>query len=120
MNLATRVGLDGVYIIMYTMNVARWKTVAHRKFSKWLNGLDEPQRDIIEARLKRIREEGEFGSKGHLGGGLYELRWTSGWRVYYSYCIDDDGRLIVLYWGGMKNGQKRDIEKARKLQRNYC
>ena len=100
--------------------MADWRTVPHKKFTKWLNSLDQPQKDIIEARLKRIKKEGEFGSKGHLGKGLYELKWKSGWRVYYSYGIDDEGRLIVLYWGGTKNGQKKDIEKARKLYGNYC
>ena len=67
-------------------------------------------------RMSPICYTQDIGDFKPLGDGLYELRWRNGTRVYYSYVAGDDGRLVLMLWGGDKNGQSRDISKARKLQ----
>ena len=86
------------------------------EFMEWVDSLGYKRRALIDNRLDRIRESNHFGDWKPLGGGLCELRWKNGTRVYFSYVAGDDGRLILMLWGGDKNGQGRDIAKARKLQ----
>ena len=57
-------------------------------------------------------------SLGHLGNhkrfeGLIELKWKNGTRVY-SFMWGD--AIVVALNGGNKNGQSRDIEKAKKIR----
>lgn len=43
---------------------------------------------------------------------LIELKWKQSLRVYLARTED---RKFVLLWGGTKNGQDRDIKKAKNL-----
>jgi len=86
------------------------------EFLEWVDSLGNKLRSLIDNRLDRIRESNHFGDLKPLGNGLYELRWKNGIRVYFSYVVSDDGRMVLMLWGGDKNGQGRDIAKARKLQ----
>jgi putative addiction module killer protein len=49
--------------------------------------------------------------------GLYEFKWNSGLRVYYSFIEDAKGRLMLLLIGGNKNSQDDDIIQAKKIVR---
>ena len=81
-------------------------------FIEWLESLDFPVRVKIQARIDRF-ETGNLGDhspiKGHKG--LYEARLTQGpgYRMYFSI---EDKRVILLYVGGDKGSQRRDIAKA--------
>lgn len=86
------------------------------EFVEWLETLGRKRRALVDDRLDRIRENGHFGDFKHLGDGLYELRWKNGTRVYFSFLAGDEGRLVLMLWGGDKNGQGRDIVKARRIQ----
>ena len=86
------------------------------EFLDWLDSLGNKLRALVDGRLDRIRESRHFGDFRPLGDGLYELRWKNGTRVYFSYVTGDGGRMVLMLWGGAKNGQGRDIVKARKLQ----
>lgn len=88
-----------------------------REFSDWLVGLTFKEQAQINARLERICSSHHFGDAKSLGQGLAELRWKNGWRVYF-FREGKDG--IVLLIGGIKNAQKKDIEKARLLLRRYA
>lgn len=86
------------------------------EFLEWLDSLSGKRRALIDDRLDRVKESGHLGDWKALGDGLYELRWRNGTRVYFSFVAGDAGRLVLMLLGGDKNGQGRDIVKARKLQ----
>jgi putative addiction module killer protein len=71
---------------------------------------------IIDARLKRVVDTGELGDVRYLGEKLFEFKWKIGIRVYF---VIKEKKLILLLNGGNKNDQKRDIEKAKKLQKDH-
>src|SRR5580692_7658888 len=87
------------------------------EFAEWLADLTLKEQGQINARLERIQSSSHFGDAKNLGSGLAELRWKSGWRIYFF----KEGRdMIVLLVGGHKNAQEKDIKKARLLLRRYA
>ena len=68
-------------------------------------------RAIVIARLDMI-SIGHFGDHKRFDG-LIELRWFNGTRVY-SFMWGDS--IVVAVYGGNKNGQSRDIKKAKKIR----
>ncbi|VTU46217.1 putative addiction module killer protein (plasmid) [Variovorax sp. SRS16] len=50
------------------------------------------------------------------GLGEYVIDWGPGYRIYLA---KDGDRLIVLFGGGTKRGQQRDIDRAKMLQSEY-
>ena len=82
-------------------------------FLTWQAKLGQKARDIVTARLARLRV-GNFGDAKMIRGckGLYELRIHEGpgYRVYFGR---RGKRLILLLCGGAKGTQKRDIERAK-------
>ena len=48
--------------------------------------------------------------------GEYVIDWGPGYRIYLA---KDGETLIVLFGGGSKRGQQRDIERAKKLWVEY-
>ncbi|MBX3039751.1 MAG: type II toxin-antitoxin system RelE/ParE family toxin [Bdellovibrionaceae bacterium] len=81
------------------------------EFDDWFECLPPQTRVIIRARLDML-------AVGHLGDckrfdGLIELRWKNGNRLY-SFMW---GRTVVVaLFGGNKNGQDKDIKKAKKIR----
>jgi putative component of toxin-antitoxin plasmid stabilization module len=53
-----------------------------------------------------------------LGDGLFELKWRSGMRVYYSR-RRVAGVDVIVVWGGFKGTQDAGIAKARSLKDRY-
>ena len=80
-------------------------------FRDWLESLDYTTIARIEARLKRIAF-GNFGDVKPVGGGVSEIRmkFRRGYRVYFSRYGDT---IVVLFCGGDKGSQTKDIEKAK-------
>jgi putative addiction module killer protein len=92
---------------------------ATAEFEEWLNGITAKGQAQIVSRLHRIEQHGHYGDFKDLGLGLAELRWANGWRVYFTKAIDTNGNLILVLLGGIKNAQKKDIKKARRLIEKY-
>ena len=86
-------------------------------FEAWYDKLDQLMQRAIDARLTRLAV-GNFGDHKSVGAGVFELRVPKGpgLRVYYGL---SGGDLVVLIGGGDKGSQKRDIEKAKELWRNW-
>jgi putative addiction module killer protein len=61
-----------------------------------------------------IQFEGHFGDHKSVSkdNSVWELRWASGRRVYYSIIKETN---VLLLLGGNKNGQNKDIAKAKKV-----
>jgi putative addiction module killer protein len=91
--------------------VTRYSILKTGEFSEWLDSLAPKSKAIVLARLDMV-------SIGHLGDykrfeGLLELRWKNGTRVYSFFWGTS---IVVALYGGNKNGQDRDIKKAKKIR----
>jgi len=90
------------------------------EFEEWFDEQTLKERAQIDSRIQRIEDHDHFGDAKDLGEGLAELRWANGRRVYFTRVFDVNGSLVLLILGGLKNGQKKDIKKARLLVRKYA
>jgi putative addiction module killer protein len=80
-------------------------------FDEWFSKQDLMIRTKIEIRFNRIINDGHFGTTNRFDG-IIELKWKSGLRIYTSRI----GRTIIIaLGGGNKNGQSKDIKKAKKI-----
>ena len=95
------------------------RTIRLPEFTEWYETLDAKGQAQLDARILRIEMDGHFGDAKDLGNGLAELRWKNGRRVYFGRIRDAFGSLVLLVLGGSKNGQTKDIRKARLLLQKY-
>jgi len=89
------------------------------EFDKWFRKLkDRTAKAKILIRIQRIEEQGNFGDCQPVGEGISELRihYAKGYRVYLK---EHGEQLILLLIGGDKSTQNSDIEKAKKLWKEY-
>ena len=87
------------------------RVVTTREFDDWFEQQHSRTKVKIEARLDRIQEEGYFGWVKKFDG-ITELKWTSNLRIYLK---ESNQQVVIVLLGGNKNGQKKDIQKAKKL-----
>jgi putative addiction module killer protein len=90
----------------------KWTLRKLSGYIKWFESLRLKEAGQVEARLKRIADEDHFGSVRDLDEGLWELKFINGNRIYYARTGKTE---ITLILGGDKNGQDRDIKKAKSL-----
>lgn len=78
---------------------------------------DKRVRTIVAARLFRLAA-GLAGDVAPVGEGISELRihYGPGYRVYFQ---QRGNTLIVLLCGGDKSSQRRDIETAKRLAKEW-
>lgn len=81
------------------------------EFDDWFSSLPPKTKAIITARLDLL-SVGHFGNHKRFEG-LIELRWVNGNRVYTFLWGQS---IIVALYGGNKNGQDKDIKKAKKIR----
>lgn len=97
-----------------------YRLITTKEFLEWLNEENPRSRYQIDARLAKIRLDGYFGNhksvshgdKGALKDQIWELKFNDGRRIYYAYIPEKN---ILLLLGGNKNGQDKDIKKAKNL-----
>lgn len=83
------------------------------EYEEWIGQEPPKSRVQIAKRLANIEREGHFGVfRDDLGDGICELKWDNGRRIYYAFIPE---RKILLLLGGNKNGQNKDIQKAKKI-----
>ncbi len=87
----------------------------HAYFSEWAERLAD-NAGVIMNRLEHV-EDGSFGDCRAIGEGVHELRidYGPGYRVYFGQHDD----IVVLLCGGNKSTQRKDIQKAKRLWREY-
>ena len=91
-----------------------------KPFLKWFKKLkDKVAQQRIRKRILNAAE-GYYGDHRNLAGGLVELKFDAGWRVYL---VDFDYVcILLLLCGGDKNnkkGQQADIEQAYKYLNDF-
>lgn len=84
------------------------------EYEDWLEEQTKKDQYQIENRLKSIELEGYFGNHKSVSRDdtIWELKWVGGRRIYYAY-IPEQSLLLLL--GGNKNGQDKDITKAKNI-----
>ena len=87
-------------------------------YTEWLRALPVTTRVQVVRFVQRLALGGSKKNIKSLRGGLYELKVDigPGYRVYFGILGDE---LIILLSGGIKRSQRRDIERARRLWREY-
>jgi putative addiction module killer protein len=85
-------------------------------YQEWFDSLDE----IAAAKVSVAKTRMELGNTSNIkwfdGIGEYRIDWGAGYRIYLA---QDGKQLIVLYGGGTKKSQQRDIERAKALHQEY-
>lgn len=85
-------------------------------YKKWFDSLDPHAAAKITTAKVRM-ELGNTSSIKWFGGmGEYVIDWGPGYRIYLA---KDGNALIVLFGGGTKRGQQRDIAEAKVLLAEY-
>jgi len=90
-------------------------------FQKWQDGLkDKRIRAAVHVRIERLAH-GHFGDAKPVkpaNKGVSELRINcgAGYRLYYTKLGEE---IILLLCAGDKGSQRRDIEKAQKLAKQW-
>lgn len=103
--------LDKTCAIMHTKEVTKYSILKTPEFEHWLDELSEKIKTIVLSRLDMV-SIGHFGDHKRFEG-LLELRWKNGTRVYGFFW---GSSIVVAVYGGNKNGQSRDIKKAKKIR----
>ncbi len=86
-------------------------------FGDWFDSLNAHAASKVTTALYRL-EHGNFSNVESVGEGVFEYKidFGPGYRVYFG---QDGKMLIILLYGGNKKTQKKDINKAKNLWREY-
>ncbi|MES2677980.1 MAG: type II toxin-antitoxin system RelE/ParE family toxin [Pseudomonadota bacterium] len=101
------------------IDIVLYKTATGKEpFLDWLKTIDNSFRKRIVKRLNQIIETGNFGDHKSLGEGIFELRFDfgSGYRIYFGF---EQHQIIILFCGGDKKTQTKDIKKAQEYWEDY-
>jgi putative addiction module killer protein len=85
-------------------------------YRKWFDSLDPQASAKVTTAKLRLELGNTSNVKWFDGLGEYVIDWGPGYRIYLS---KDGERLIVLFGGGTKRGQQRDIDQAKALLAEY-
>ncbi len=93
-----------------------YKIITTEEYEEWFIEQTLKERLQIEDRLLKIKVDGYFGDHKSVNKEpeIFELRWKNGRRIYYVYIPKDN---VLLLLGGNKNGQSKDIAKAKNIFR---
>lgn len=84
------------------------------EYLDWYSAQTAKIKAQIDSRLEKIKHFGHYGHVRKLSSVLYEIKFNNGNRIYYTEKIID-GHVVILIFGGNKNGQDKDIKKAKKI-----
>ncbi len=85
-------------------------------YQEWFDSLDA----VAAAKVSVAKVRMELGNTSNIkwfdGIGEYRIDWGAGYRIYLA---QEGKQLIILYGGGTKRSQQRDIERAKELNQEY-
>ena len=105
-----------MYDISYDITV--FTILRSATFDRWLRRMRDRQAiNRIVARLLAV-EDGHLGDVRPVGDGVSEMRvqYGPGYRIYF---IKQQAKLVILLCGGIKDSQRRDIQKAKRMAREW-
>lgn len=89
---------------------------ASNPYKQWFDGLTSQAAAKVTVAKLRMELGNTSSIKWFNGMGEYVIDWGPGYRIYLA---KDGDTLIVLFGGGTKRGQQRDINKAKALLAEY-
>lgn len=85
-------------------------------YKAWFDNLDpQAAAKIVTAKL-RLALGNTSNVKWFDGIGEYVINWGAGYRIYLA---KDGDMLVILFGGGTKRGQQKDIDRAKALHQEY-
>ncbi|MCB9060342.1 MAG: hypothetical protein H6622_02335 [Halobacteriovoraceae bacterium] len=88
-------------------------------YTKWANKIDGTKLTKVEAAIEKIENQGLVTNAKSLGDGLYEKKWNSGDRLYFTIIEDDEENKTLLVLGsGKGKEQDKAIAKCFKEMKN--
>lgn len=94
----------------------KYRVFETEEFGDWLSEETARSRVQIADRIDKIKDEGHFGDHKRVRDNVWELRWKSGRRIYYTIIPIEQVLLLI---GGNKNAQTKDINKAEKIYEEW-
>lgn len=85
-------------------------------YKKWFDSLDPLSAAKVTTAKLRLELGNTSSVKWFAGMGECVIDWGPGYRIYLAR---DGESLIVLFGGGTKRGQQRDIDQAKALLAEY-
>lgn len=89
---------------------------ASNPYKQWFDGLSSQAAAKVTVAKLRMELGNTSSIRWFDGLGEYVIDWGPGYRIYLA---KDGETLIVLFGGGTKRGQQRDIDKAKELLTEY-
>ena len=89
---------------------------ASNPYKQWFDGLTAQAAAKVTVAKLRMELGNTSSIKWFDGMGECVIDWGRGYRIYLA---KDGDTLIVLFGGGTKRGQQRDIDKAKALLAEY-
>jgi len=85
-------------------------------YKKWFDSLNVQAAAKVTVAKARLELGNTSSIKWFDGIGEYRIDWGPGYRVYLA---QDGKNLIILFGGGTKKQQQKDINKAIELSKEY-
>ena len=85
-------------------------------YKDWFDDLDAQAAVKITVVVARLELGNTSNIKWFDGIGEYVLDWGPGYRIYLA---KDGDKLIILFGGGTKKKQQKDIDLAKELHAEY-
>jgi putative addiction module killer protein len=85
-------------------------------YKAWFDSLDPRAAAKVTTAKLRLELGNTSSVKWFDGMGEFVIDWGPGYRIYLA---KDGEKLIVLFGGGTKRGQQRDIDRAKDLFAEY-
>lgn len=85
-------------------------------YKKWFDNLNAQAAAKVTVAKARLELGNTSNIKWFDGIGEYRIDWGPGYRIYL---VQDGKNLIVLFGGGTKKQQQKDIKQAKELCKEY-
>ena len=85
-------------------------------YKKWFDSLNVQAAAKVTVAKARLELGNTSSIKWFDGIGEYRIDWGPGYRVYLA---QDGKNLIILFGGGTKKQQQKDVKKAIELSKEY-
>lgn len=88
-------------------------------YLQWEESLDGSLFIRVEAAREMIQNNGIVTNVKDLGDGLYEKKWVSGLRLYFSVIENNGRRTLLLLGSGKGKDQTRAIQRSKIILTGY-
>lgn len=85
-------------------------------YAKWFKSLDSTAAAKVAVALLRMQAGNLSNIKWFDGVGEFKINWGPGYRIYLA---KEGSKFIILFGGGTKKTQKKDIQQAKQLHQEY-